>query len=75
VNKFPDEAFSLLSLSLALLLCFSAVPHQTQAEEQVEALRAPFHVDENILACGRALHYYFNFMDAELGLVYLRVPT
>lgn len=24
---------------------------------------------------GKCLHYYFYFMDAELGLVYLRVPT
>jgi hypothetical protein len=24
---------------------------------------------------GRRLHYYFYFMDAELGLIYLRVPT
>jgi hypothetical protein len=25
--------------------------------------------------CGKCLHYYFYFMDVELGLVYLRVPT
>ena len=24
---------------------------------------------------GKCLHYYFYFMDAELGLIYLRVPT
>ena len=24
---------------------------------------------------GKCLHYYFYFIDAELGLVYLRVPT
>jgi len=24
---------------------------------------------------GKCLHYYFYFMNAELGLVYLRVPT
>jgi hypothetical protein len=24
---------------------------------------------------GKCLHYYFYFMDAEFGLVYLRVPT
>jgi hypothetical protein len=24
---------------------------------------------------GKCLHYYFYFIDAELGLIYLRVPT
>ena len=26
-------------------------------------------------ATGKCLHYYFYFIDAELGLIYLRVPT
>src|SRR3984893_7368191 len=37
------------------------------------------HVISAMEACGadsgKCLHYYFYFIDAELGLVYLRVPT
>ena len=40
----------------------------------------PWHskeTDRNFLrpATGKCLHYYFYFIDAELGLIYLRVPT
>ncbi len=33
------------------------------------------HRNEVRPTSGKCLHYYFYFMDAELGLVYLRVPT
>lgn len=53
MNKFHNNAFPRLSLSLALILGLSVAPRQSQAEEQIEALRAPFHVGETVLACGR----------------------
>ena len=53
--------------------------HIISAMEACDAYR-PWHdkqTDKTFLRpdSGKCLHYYFYFMDAELGLVYLRVPT
>ncbi len=53
MNKFCRNARSLLPLTFALLIGLSAAPHHSLAEEQIEALRAPFHVGESVLACGK----------------------
>jgi DNA/RNA endonuclease YhcR with UshA esterase domain len=36
-----------------LLLGLSATPQQVRAEDQIEALRAPFHVGKSVLSCGK----------------------
>ncbi len=53
--------------------------HVISAMESCNAYK-PWHDKKThntyVRACkGKCLHYYFYFMDAELGLVYLRVPT
>ena len=53
MNKFCRDARSLLSFALLLFFGLSAVTHQSLAEEQIEAVKSPFHVGESVLACGR----------------------
>jgi hypothetical protein len=53
--------------------------HVISAMEACAAYK-PWHDKQTHKTClrpdsGKCLHYYFYFMDAELGLVYLRVPT
>lgn len=51
--KFLRNSRSLLLLCLFFFLLFSAVPRSTLAEDQIEALRAPFYVGKSVLACGK----------------------
>ena len=53
MNKLYRDTVSLLSFSLALILGLTAASRLSRAEEQIEALRAPFHVGESVLACGK----------------------
>ena len=43
----------MLSFILALMLGLCAAPRLSLAEEQIEALRAPFYVGKSVLACGK----------------------
>ena len=52
MNKLRRDTVSLLSFILALIFGLTAAPRLLRAEEQIEALRAPFHVGESVLACG-----------------------
>ena len=53
MNKLCRNTYSFLIFNVALVLCVSAAPRLSLAEGQIEALRAPFHVGESVLACGQ----------------------
>jgi hypothetical protein len=53
VNKLCRDTVSMPSFILALMLALCAAPRPSLAEEQIEALKAPFHVGESVLACGK----------------------
>jgi len=53
VIKLSRECRPALLFVLALLLGITAAPSQSAAEDQIEAVRAPFHVGDSVLACGK----------------------
>jgi len=68
VNKLCRDTASLLSFVLALILGLTAAPRLSRAEEQIEALRAPFHVGESVLACGKVAQ-----VSARSGVAYINL--
>ena len=74
------EAAASLAAEAGITIEHVAKGHVRKEAIVAEVLDKPWHDKQTHKTylrphSGKCLHYYFYFMDAELGLVYLRVPT
>jgi DNA/RNA endonuclease YhcR with UshA esterase domain len=53
VIRSHTSKFNLLVAVFAFVVGWSAFSRTVLAEDQIEAIRAPFYVGKNVLACGR----------------------
>src|SRR6185295_15052636 len=81
-NTLPRSTFARKTSSPRSSPCAATIPAWSYIISAMEACNTykPWHDKQTHRTflrpdTGKCLHYYFYFIDAELGLIYLRVPT